>query len=148
MGTMTIEVRRSFVSYPFSDNPKTRIVEARELCEEITNSTLSSVPGSILNELWTKVSGHYPATYSFEDPASRRNDHVIVRIPFSPHLIFPEYMCEDVVGREAAMAFCFSLLHACDDVLFGTNTLSQGMREELQEAIRIGKPIVFYDDIR
>ena len=100
-----------------------------------------------MHNIWTSVKGEGPAIRSFEYDAATCDTHIIARIPFSPHLIFPEYMCEDVVGRKAAMAFCFSLLHACDEVLFGTNTLSQGMREELHEAIRIGKPVVFYDDL-
>jgi hypothetical protein len=107
--------------------------------------------GSQLKKVLEETKKHklvYPLTnFKMDSSNTAKKDVTIIRLPYAPHLLFPEYMCEAEVGRAAAMSFCFSLLHSCDEVIFGTTYLSPGMREELHEAIRTEKPVYFYEDL-
>ncbi|MEG0957755.1 MAG: DUF4406 domain-containing protein [Anaerovoracaceae bacterium] len=58
-------------------------------------------------------------------------------IPFTPHLLFPQFLKdEDVLERELAMHFNYVLLGKCDEIwVFGSH-ISKGMKAELEIAER------------
>jgi hypothetical protein len=65
-------------------------------------------------------------------------------IPFAPHLFFTQFLDDSndtdrLMGLYAGM----SMLERCDEFWMFGDTISDGMRLELQEAIRLNKPIGF-----
>lgn len=67
-------------------------------------------------------------------------------IPIAPHLYFPQFMDnEDVEERKVAMGFCITLLEKCKAVWVFGEAVSNGMAEEIEEARKIGKPIMWFD---
>lgn len=63
------------------------------------------------------------------------------KIPFAPHLLFPQFMNDRNPGeRELAMFFNRILLAHCEAVWVYAGNLSAGMRQELQWARSLGLP--------
>ena len=61
-------------------------------------------------------------------------------VPLAPHLLLPSYI-EEATERDLALRHCLRLLAACDEVrVYGEPTA--GMRLEIEEAKRLGVPVV------
>jgi hypothetical protein len=68
-------------------------------------------------------------------------------IPFAPHLHYPRFM-DDGDPRERSLAMAFGLTHLskCDQIWVFGNTLSEGMRHEVQYARRYGIPVRYFNE--
>lgn len=65
-------------------------------------------------------------------------------IPIAPHLLFPQFLDDtDDTDRLMGLYAGLTLLERCDEFWLFGDTISDGMRTELEEAIRLGKPITF-----
>ncbi len=64
------------------------------------------------------------------------------KMPIASHLMYPQILNDgDPQERELGLLFGLSLLSLCDEVwVFGTDVTS-GMRREIEEAKRLGKPV-------
>ena len=68
------------------------------------------------------------------------------RIPFAPHLLFPQFMNDrNPAERELAMFMNRILLSKCDELWLYTPHVSAGMRAEVCWAKALGTPIRFLD---
>lgn len=68
------------------------------------------------------------------------------RIPFAPHLLFPQFMNDcDPAERELAMFMNRIVLSKCDELWLYTPHVSTGMRAEVCWAKALGTPIRFLD---
>jgi hypothetical protein len=54
-------------------------------------------------------------------------------IPFAPHLLFPQFMDEET-ERGKAMDMALQMLQDCQEIWAFGNTITDGMRTELNEA--------------
>jgi len=63
--------------------------------------------------------------------------------PFAPHLLYTSFLDDADPGeREAGIACGLAFLEACDEVWAYTGDgVSEGMRQEIAHARRLGKPI-------
>lgn len=69
------------------------------------------------------------------------------RIPFAPHLLFPQFMDDTKPAeRELAMFMDRILLSKCDELWLYTPHVSTGMRAEVCWAKALGTPIRFLDN--
>lgn len=69
-------------------------------------------------------------------------------LPIASHLLYPAMLDDnDPSERELGTMFGLALLALCDQVwIFKDGTgLSPGMRQEEQEAMRLGKPVRYFD---
>lgn len=65
-------------------------------------------------------------------------------VPLAPHLLLPAYI-DEPTERDVALRHCLRLVAACDEVrVYGEPT--EGMRREIEEARRLGIPVVVVDD--
>jgi len=66
-------------------------------------------------------------------------------IPIASHLIFPQFLNDMVpYERELGLLYGLALLKCCSEVwCFGTD-ISAGMKQELEEAKRLNKPIRYF----
>lgn len=65
-------------------------------------------------------------------------------VPVAPHLIFPQFLDDtDDTDRLMGLYAGLTLLDKCDEFWLFGDTISDGMRTELEEAIRKGMPIGF-----
>lgn len=66
-------------------------------------------------------------------------------IPFAPHLLFTQFLNDDVpTERDAGLCLGLEMLKRCDELwAFGTPTM--GMAMEIQEAKRLGIPVRRFD---
>ena len=62
-------------------------------------------------------------------------------MPVASHLLYPQILCDDdPAERRMGLAFGLALLRLCDEIwVFGEP--SPGMRQEITEARRLGKPV-------
>lgn len=69
------------------------------------------------------------------------------RIPFAPHLLFPQFMDDsDPEQRKLALHFGMRFMNKCTEVwAFGKN-ISKGMRVEIDRAMDQGIPIRYFDE--
>lgn len=67
-------------------------------------------------------------------------------LPVAPQVYLPQFM-SDSTARKRAMACCISLLETCEAVWVMGDTLSPGMREELEAAQRRGIPLRFFSSL-
>lgn len=69
------------------------------------------------------------------------------KIPFAPHLLFPQFMNdEDLDERELAMFFNRILLSHCEAMWVYTPRVSTGMRAEIEWAHALDMPIRYIDE--
>jgi len=67
-------------------------------------------------------------------------------IPIAVHLLFPTFLQEDVPEeREKGIQMGVKLIERCDAVWVFGNTISKGMRREIDAAEQIGVPITYID---
>ncbi len=67
------------------------------------------------------------------------------RIPVASHLIYPAILQDSVATeRELGTMFGLALLALCDEVWVFGKEWSQGMKTEIVEAKRLGKPLHYY----
>lgn len=67
------------------------------------------------------------------------------KIPFAPHLLFPQFMNDNNPGeRELAMFFNRILLAHCEAVWVYAADVSAGMRQELDWARSLGLPVKYF----
>ena len=66
-------------------------------------------------------------------------------IPFAPHLMFTQFLNDDVpVERDAGLRLGMEMLKRCDELwAFGSPT--EGMALEIQEAVRLGVRVRRFD---
>lgn len=65
--------------------------------------------------------------------------------PVAPHLLYPQYLNDDVEGeRKLGLALARDLLKRCDEVhVFTGRGVSEGMAAEVKLAHKLGKKIVY-----
>jgi hypothetical protein len=82
--------------------------------------------------------------------AARRYCSFAVRqgaIPFAPHLLYPQFMSEDIPAeRELALLFGTIWLSRMDEVWVFGERISEGMRREIAKAKSKGVPIKFFTE--
>ncbi len=64
--------------------------------------------------------------------------------PFAPHLLYPRFTDDTVPTQRATGIACgLAFMETCDEVwAFVGNGISSGMRQEIDHARRLGKPVV------
>ena len=65
------------------------------------------------------------------------------RIPFAPHLYFPQFLSE-VDEREKAMDMNFELLRLCGEIWVFGERITEGMEAEIAHAERLQKNIRYF----
>jgi hypothetical protein len=67
-------------------------------------------------------------------------------VPFAPHLHYPQFMNDDnAIERALGLKFALLLLGKCDELWVFGDALSNGMTQELAEAMWRGMPIKYFD---
>lgn len=66
-------------------------------------------------------------------------------IPVAPHLLFPQFMCEET-ERETALFMGTVLLTKCAEIWVFGDYISSGMETEIAKAQRKGIPIRYFSD--
>lgn len=68
-------------------------------------------------------------------------------IPMTPHLLFPQFMSDDVPAERAdAMHFNYVLLGACDELWVFGEKVSEGMAHEIGIAKKQNLPIRYFTE--
>lgn len=68
-------------------------------------------------------------------------------IPLAPHTIFTQWLDDNDQGeREAGMLLGIKLLAKCDEVWVFGSRISEGMAKEIEVAVSLGKPVLYYTD--
>ena len=64
--------------------------------------------------------------------------------PFALHLLYPRFLNdEDPTERELGIACGLAFMEVCDEVwIYTADGVSRGMERELDQAFRLGKPVV------
>lgn len=63
-------------------------------------------------------------------------------IPIAPHLLFPQFMDDDVPSeRRRAIEMNLEIMRHCDEVRVFGGPITDGMREEIDSAISQGIPV-------
>ena len=67
------------------------------------------------------------------------------RVPFAPHLLFPQFLKDDKPSeRDAGMSCGKMILRHCDMMyVFAENGISAGMVEEIEFAKTVGVPLIY-----
>lgn len=64
-------------------------------------------------------------------------------LPIAPHLLFPQFMDDNITDRSRGMARAMELLSICDEVwVFGIDNLSEGMEKEVKWADSKSIPVM------
>lgn len=64
-------------------------------------------------------------------------------VPYAPHLLFPQFLKDDVPeDRKLALEMCMEMLRVADELWVCGNEITEGMRGEIEEAQRLGKPVM------
>lgn len=67
-------------------------------------------------------------------------------IPLAPHLMFPQFMDDGKPSeRELAMFMDMVLMGKCDIILVLGETISEGMKKEIDRAERRRKPVKYFN---
>lgn len=68
-------------------------------------------------------------------------------IPIAPHLLFPQFMDDDIhQERELAMSMNMVLLGKCNEIWVFGDAISKGMAEEIAKAKKRKQLIRYFDD--
>lgn len=66
-------------------------------------------------------------------------------VPYAPHLLFPQFMDDDFPrDRERALTMCFEMIRVVDELWAFGHIITNGMREEIEEAQRLGKTVRYF----
>ncbi|AND85587.1 DUF4406 domain-containing protein [Clostridium tyrobutyricum] len=69
------------------------------------------------------------------------------RIPLAPHLLFPQFMNDDIPQeRELAMFMNMVLLGKCNELWVFGNTISNGMAQEIERAKKRKQLIRYFNE--
>ena len=69
------------------------------------------------------------------------------KMPIAAHLLYPQIVDDNnPVEREIGTMYGLALLALCDEVWCFGKTLSPGMKQEIEEANHLGKPIKYFDE--
>lgn len=63
-------------------------------------------------------------------------------MPIAPHLLYPQFVCEDT-ERHIGLGFGLKLLELCDELWVFGDRISIGMSAEIEEAKKRGMPIKY-----
>lgn len=66
--------------------------------------------------------------------------------PFAPHIFCTEFLNEDN-DRKLGIDIGLEWLERADEVWVCTENITKGMEQEIQHAIKVGKPIRFYHEL-
>lgn len=108
-------MKRVYLCHPFSGDAKNNRARAKKIYDEILNQTLDRWN-------WDKY------TYIF---------------PVNPLAIFPPHVDGTNMDRRIAMTFCLCLLKSCDELWVCHETITAGMKEEIEFASKKGIPVIF-----
>jgi len=65
-------------------------------------------------------------------------------IPYAPHLLFPQFMQDaDAEERSLALQMGITMLSHCDELWVFGDTISEGMRAEIEAAEKLHIPVVY-----
>lgn len=69
--------------------------------------------------------------------------------PFAPHLLYPHFVDDgEPSERELGIACGLAFMEVCDEVwVYTAEGISSGMGREVDEAFRLGKPVVEVKEI-
>lgn len=68
-------------------------------------------------------------------------------LPLAPHTIFTQYLDDtDEIEHEYAITLSLHLLAKCDEIWFMGAKITDGMMQELNEALRLKKKVRFIND--
>lgn len=64
-------------------------------------------------------------------------------VPYAPHLLFPQFLKDDVPeDRTLALEMGLEMLRVADELWVCGNEITEGMRGEINEARKLGKPVM------
>ena len=128
---------RAYICHPYSADPEGNIEKVMSICKEIALGSVSHMDKE-LNPM--EYDGEFRTPYNHYE---KKNTVVV---PVAPHLLFPKFMSEDGgVSRDAAMAFCLSLMSGCNELWVCSNEVTAGMRMEIEFASVWGVRVVFWE---
>lgn len=68
-------------------------------------------------------------------------------LPLAPHTIFTQWLDDNIPDeREAGIYLGLELLTKCDEVWVFGEKISEGMAREIQLAVKLKKPVLYYND--
>ncbi|MDY3369401.1 DUF4406 domain-containing protein [Zhenhengia yiwuensis] len=68
-------------------------------------------------------------------------------LPLAPHTIFTQWLDDaDPDEREAGIYLGLELLTKCDEVWVFGNRITEGMTKEIEFAVKLKKPVLYYND--
>jgi len=119
-----------YICHPYTADPEGNVEKVKKLVEKFAGSAIA------------KMSDRDKKTCSRSSEPLEFYSGVYV--PISPMLVFPEFMSETAgIKREHAMAFCISLLSACDELWVCSREISDGMADEISFASENGIKVVW-----
>lgn len=63
-------------------------------------------------------------------------------IPIAPHLFFPQFLDDDVeTERELGINMGLSLLKECSELWYFGDSITEGMKKEIDTAVKLGIPV-------
>ena len=64
-------------------------------------------------------------------------------VPIATHLYFTQFLCDEIdAERELGIDFALKMLHECDEVWVCGKKISEGMKKEINEAVKHGIPAI------
>lgn len=126
MGSLTKKV---YICHPYSGDPEGNIEKVKKIVREISRGNL------IQYDQRKRGSMHTCCTLS-------PTEYVVT--PLAAFLAFPKFMSEDGgVPRGLAMSYCISLLAGCDEIWIYDRNITDGMRDEIDFAVKNGIKLVW-----
>ena len=121
-------MRRVYICHPYRNDPVGNLEKVKKIVLDISKSSVSGM------KTRDKTRG-MPS-----------NDYEDIECPVSPMLAFPFEMTEysgNNISEKHGMAFCLALLDSCDELWVYSNTISKGMKLEIEHASKKGIEIVW-----
>lgn len=64
-------------------------------------------------------------------------------VPYAPHLLFPQFLDDDnPADRRLALEMGLEMLRVVDELWVCGDVITEGMRGEIEEARKLGKPVM------
>ena len=68
-------------------------------------------------------------------------------IPFAPHLFFPQFLDDEMEAeRELGINMGLGLLKECSELWYFGESITEGMKKEIDIAVRLGMPVRYVPD--